>query len=161
MKQPFLKYFIALLLVGGIASSSISCKKDDDDNNNTPAKTKTEILTSHAWKVNSWTIDPPYDNGDGTFTSDRLADMEACDKDNFITFQADGKLLYDEGTQKCDPDDPQTDPGTWALLDNETKMSIDGLTLNVKSFEENKIELTDSFEEDGTTYNETITLVKN
>jgi len=110
-----------LLFCGAILLFTAACKKNDDDNNN---KTKTENLTTGNWYLRSSTFTMSIMGVDSTY--DGMADMEACEKDNFYTFLGGGVAKMDEGATKCDASDPQTETGTWALLNNETKLAING-----------------------------------
>ena len=115
----------ALLLVINGATTTLSCKKDKDDNT---AKTKTELLTTGSWKRTALVSNPAYDwYGDGTFATDVLSVMKACEKDNFETYNTNGIVETNEGATKCDPLDPQTWSVTWTFADNETKLVYGGI----------------------------------
>jgi len=109
-----------LILCAGIATLA-ACKKKDDN------KSRTEYLTSGKWFISSYYYYDKITDANGTVTD--LTDTteyptEACEKDNFITFKADGTLTSDEGATKCDTSDDQTSTGTWAFVENESKISI-------------------------------------
>jgi len=88
-----------------------SCSKNDP----APAlKTKTELLTSSSWKFSAATVG-------GTDVSGFL---QACQKDNILTFTPAGTGTLDEGPTKCNGSDPQTNPFTWNFLTNETQLFI-------------------------------------
>ncbi len=86
------------------------CKKED------PFETNTDLLQDKKWKLTAETTD-----GKNTMT-----DYEACDLDDFITYQKGGNAIHDAGAKKCLATDPQTETvGTWTL-------SADGKTIAVK-----------------------------
>jgi hypothetical protein len=87
-----------------------SCKKD----NATTPKTKTELITSGSWKIDKVTLSG----------IDYTSMIETCQKDNSISFQANGTGSWDEGPTKCDNADPQTNPFTWDFQSNETLLHI-------------------------------------
>jgi hypothetical protein len=108
MKKTF-----ALILSISMATAFIfsSCNKDDD---NTPAKTKTELITSASWKFSSATVG-------GTDVS---AFLQACQKDNKVTLVAAGTGTLDEGTTKCNAGDPQITNITWNFQSSETQVFV-------------------------------------
>lgn len=84
-----------------------SCTKEDD---NTPApKTKTELITSSPWVFLSASA-----SGVGDISSQ----VNACLKDNTITFVAGGNLTVNEGANVCSP--PYSGTNTWAFQSSET-----------------------------------------
>lgn len=88
-----------------------SCNKSDDP----PApKTKTQLLIQGTWKFKSATAS-------GTDVSSSL---QACQKDNIITFAAAGTGTIDEGPSKCNAIDPQISSLTWNFASNETILHI-------------------------------------
>lgn len=88
------------------------CGKDDPDP--VPPKTKTELITSGTWRFSSATVG-------GTDVSSSL---QACQKDNTITFATGGSGTLDEGATKCNAGDPQTSPYTWSFQSGETQLFI-------------------------------------
>ncbi len=106
-------FLFALLVLGG-------CQKDDSSGS-TP-KTKTELITSSAWKYNDAKIDT-----DNNGTGDQpipAGFVEACQLDNTITFTSNGSGSIDEGPTKCDDADPQSLPFTWSFTSNETMINF-------------------------------------
>ena len=147
----------AFLFAATLVFTNVQCKKDDDDD-----KSKTEILTSGQWRITAITITPGIDlDEDGTVDTDVYKFTEACDRDDYLVFSANGTYEDNEGATKCDTGDPQTASGNWAFNDNETKMSIDGGSANIDEFTSNKIRLsTKEIDERGTEYTTTLTLSK-
>ncbi len=110
-----------LLLLSCLVSSILlfnSCSKDDSDP--PAAKTKTELLTKATWK---------FEKAEAAIVGDITGNLEACNKDNTITFtataNAKGTGVADEGPTKCDPADPQSATFNWTLENNETQLNSD------------------------------------
>jgi hypothetical protein len=87
---------------------------DKDDNTTTTPKTKTELLTQSNWKFKSAFVG----------TTDISTSLQACQKDNILTFSASGNGNLDEGAAKCNTGDPQNNLFTWNFQTNETKIFI-------------------------------------
>lgn len=109
-------------LLAVILLFSASCKKEEDKQ-----APKTDLLTNGQWRMTTYTLSPPLDlDGDGTADADGLATFDACDKDNLFIFKRDGTLVLDHGPTKCNSSDPQSENTTWAFVNNETEIIIDG-----------------------------------
>lgn len=100
----------------------LSCKKSGSNN-----PTKTELITSAAWKFESAGLDNDH-NGtiDVPLTTSILP---ACVLDNTATFLAGGTGNADEGPTKCTPSAAQTTPFTWSFANNETALNMNGAGL--------------------------------
>lgn len=133
---------------------SVSCNKKDD---NTPApKTKTLLITQSTWKFSSATVG-------GTNVS---AFLQACQKDNILTFASNGSGVLDEGPAKCNSGDPQTNPFTWSFQNNETQLFISATlftggssTFNLVSLTETELILSQNITVSGSTQNAVVTFV--
>lgn len=112
--------YVALTMMLGFCF--LSCKKDSSENN---GPTKTELLTSSAWKYESGGVDVDK-NGSIDLSLETLGLAPACLLDNSATFNADGTGINDEGATKCDPSLPQTTPFNWSFANNETALNISG-----------------------------------
>ncbi|MCC7400567.1 MAG: lipocalin family protein [Chitinophagaceae bacterium] len=88
------------------AAVSQSCKKESKQ------KTKTDLITQAIWKFSTATA-----NG-----VDVSLLLQSCQKDNTLSFQANGNGTIDEGATKCNPGDPQSAPFTWSFQNNETSI---------------------------------------
>ncbi len=87
------------------------CSKDSDG----PAtKTKTELLAESSWKFDKAVADAPY--------GDVSAYIEACYKDNILTFLANNTGTLDEGATECSPSSAGT--FEWSFQSNETILRI-------------------------------------
>jgi hypothetical protein len=110
-----MKNFNALLLLFLLTLVFTGCDKDEDKE-----PTKEQLLMAKNWNATSiptsGTISTPF--GSSQFQLDYITQMNACQKDNFLKFEANGKVIMNEGPSKCSPGDPQTLEGTWSLTDN-------------------------------------------
>ena len=149
--------FSAIALVA-ITMSLSACKKDETTTE-TPKVAGSTLLVGKDWKTTSLTITSP-----GGII-DVFATFPACDKDDLQEFKADGTILDKAGATKCDPSDPDTEPGGfWALLENDTKFRmIDGDTTiaDIVELSANtlRVKLVDN--DNGITLTTNITMVKN
>ncbi len=115
--------FIALAVV---TSTLTMCSKEKEE-----TKTKTELITMAPWKFSSIT-----QNGiDVSFYH------PACLKDNTMTFATTGTYLEEEGSTKCNPDDPQTKTWNWHFGENETKLVMDTAAFNIVQLSESSLVL--------------------
>jgi len=124
----------------------------------TEDKSNTELLTGTDWRISAWTVSPAI-----LGITDWYANMEPCEKDDSFSFNSDGSASIDEGASKCDPDDPQTETGTWSFNSDETLLTIiaDGETQSWEIIDLTnkvlKIKWVNTDPDDGTTYTFTIT----
>lgn len=96
-----------------------ACKKNDD---NAP-RSNTDLLTASNWHLSAGTTTTLINNGPPT-TTDSYAKMSACERDNFVKFDADRTYVGDEGPTLCSASDPQTQTGTWKLENSDNKLII-------------------------------------
>lgn len=105
------KYFplmTVLLLVFSVLL--VSCDKDND-----PApKTKTQLLVQSNWKLKSATAN----GGDVTNV------IQACQRDNLLSFSVSGTGNVNEGATKCNGTDPNDIPFTWTFASGETIINV-------------------------------------
>lgn len=96
-----------------VAALLFSCQKDATDNPN-QSQTKAQLLTSASWKFSMATVN----------ATDVSGLLQTCQKDNILSFQANGSGSLDEGNSKCNSGDAQTNPFTWNFASNETVLHI-------------------------------------
>jgi hypothetical protein len=109
------------------------------------SKSKAELISSGNWYFTAYT-----ETHNGT-TTDVLAGMLTCHKDNYYVFRADGSGEFNYGVQKC-ANDPQSLPYTWTFIDNETKVKLDnGNIYIINLLTQDKLELV--FGTPGANYN--------
>lgn len=123
--RPLLFTLLAFVLLGTIAS----CKKEDN-------KSKTQLLTSGSWKVVAHTATS------GSVTIDAYKEMKDCEKDDFLVFDANGTVTFNEGAVKCENDDDQTSTSTWKFTDNETKITFDDSSATILSLTGSEFKVT-------------------
>ncbi|MBK8502717.1 MAG: hypothetical protein IPL46_11140 [Saprospiraceae bacterium] len=107
-----------MLLIMSILLLASSCRKDNED-----AIDRSKMLTEGAWQINALTIEPAID-WFGTTVTNVYAQLPSCVKDNLTIFKTNGVVNYDEGSSKCDPNEPQTTTGTWAFNVDQTILSM-------------------------------------
>jgi hypothetical protein len=149
--------FMSLLSMTFLFSA---CKKDDE------VITKTDLLTSGAWKATALTIDPAFPTFDNEgnitgSTNDLFAMMEDCSRDDIISFKADKTLIMDEGASKCDNADPQKNSGSWSFNSDETTLTItvdgDPQTMTIMELTDKVIKLKATEVDEGMTFSITTT----
>lgn len=122
-----------------VATAYSACKKEENK-----TASKMDLLTDGRWQMTAYTLSPPFDlNYDGTPDTDGLAAMEPCDRDNLFLFKKDGTLEIDEGPTKCNPFDPQINQTTtWAFVNNETEIIIDGDRATIQELTKTRFRVT-------------------
>ncbi|MEN7547122.1 hypothetical protein AAG747_04340 [Rapidithrix thailandica] len=109
---------------------------DDDDPDTT--KSKEEVLAgenSKKWKLSKMNV-PASASGITIHLNVLTFGEGVCLSDNIFEFFADGKLLVDEGTQKCSENSPQQVSGTWKWDESDENILIIGSTVFDGIFEE-------------------------
>lgn len=147
MLKSTVKLLPFLLLVLFAANS---CKKKNDQ------KSKTQLITERDWRISEWRekISP------ATTWDDQLAGEPACNLDDRFVFKTNNSYENNEGPTKCNSADPQIiDTGTWALIDSETKFSIDGQNFTILELTSSKLYLEASQTVSGITYTVQIVFV--
>jgi hypothetical protein len=119
MTQFAKKAALVMLTVAAIAG----CKKNPYNNG---SATKTQMLSSGAWKITSDYVDPPIDiNGDGRPVYELINSYPSCRTDDLFFFNADGTYVHDEGASKCNPSNPQIEErSNWKLSADESIILI-------------------------------------
>ena len=92
------------------------CKKSDEAP--ATATSRTSLLTAKSWRLTATTFTV---NGFPVPSSTFFPD---CSKDDLLKFNADKTLVKDESATKCNSSDPQTQAGTWAFNNDESKLTI-------------------------------------
>ena len=107
------KYLLPVVL----ACSFFSCSKKEKDP--TPPLTRTQLLSSKKWQLRSATIEGP-----GQPIIDIYALTSPCTRDDYEQFNLPNTYVNDEGLTKCGTADPQTKLGLWALINNDTQLTV-------------------------------------
>lgn len=124
-----LNHSIALLAIAGL--TFIGCSKDDSDSGNGPAASKTQLLTSHSWRLTS-----SYFNG-------VEIPLDACELDDTDSYGTNGIVTRAKGALLCDTTDV-TETSTWSFTNNETAIIFaagtpDEFTANVVQLDANNL----------------------
>ncbi len=135
-----------------LSFSFTACKKSD-----TPVpKTKTELLASGTWKFSNAKVGG----------SDVSSFLQACQKDNTITFAAGGTGTADEGATKCNASDPQSTSITWNFASGETILHVNTILFTggsndftLVSLSETELVVSQNITVSGTTQNAVVTFV--
>jgi len=115
---------IALVIIASVVLVSLAgC---GDKSTPTPTPSKTELICKGKWEIASLPIEPALDLGGGVKLKDYTQMLQDCEKDNFYAFKADNTYTLDEGLLKCNPADPQTEPGVWSLSADGKTFTLDG-----------------------------------
>ena len=145
-----------ILLATCLALASLflpACNKGDDS----PApKTKTQLVTQSTWRFSAATVG-------GTDVSSFL---QACQKDNTLTFSTNGTGVMDEGATRCNGSDPQTNPFTWNFQNSETTLFVSttlftggSSTFTLVNLTETQLVLSQTITVSGTPQNAVVTFV--
>lgn len=121
---------LKIVLFFAAASLAIACKKGKDK----PAAT--ELLTQKPWvieKIEERQGNEPLQN---VFLA-----YEECQKDNQWVFTSSFNFNITEGENACPGSSPREvlETGTWQLLDNNTKLDIDGEEVKIEQLDGNKL----------------------
>ena len=119
------------ILLFAATLSIVSCSKDKDDD--PPPKTKTELISTGTWKFSTATA-----NGLNVSSF-----IQACQRDNILTFQANGNGTIDEGAVICGTN-PQTSPFTWNFTNNEGGLHVSATFFTGGSGDFNVVSLTET-----------------
>ncbi len=143
----------ALIALSCLTLVFASCKKDKDEAADSSAITTQNIAGTYTY--GSVTVkedsNAPEDITDYWFD-------EPCAKDDQISLNVNGTVLFADAGVKCNP--PGDDTGIWALTANNTKINIDGDELTIQSFDGKVLKVGETEIESGKTYTLTITLNK-
>lgn len=116
--------FRTLALAAFLLTGAVACKKDHEEASPTPDNSP--AFVGKKWKMVSFTLDNPIDfDGDGKLDSDLTTFLDDCHKDDLVVFEADGKVMGDNGQQRCD-DDEQTveQTNTWSFDSASQTLSL-------------------------------------
>jgi hypothetical protein len=95
----------------------LSCSKDSQ-------QSKAALLVTSNWKIIADSISPGRVFSGPEAETDMYARYDPCELDVYFSFKSDGAYELNNGSQKCDPADPQKIQGTWFFSDNDTKLNL-------------------------------------
>jgi hypothetical protein len=131
MKNTFTRIGSIVLVISLVLGS---CKKEKDEDNTPAPKTKTELISTGTWKFSSATAN-------GLPVSSQL---QTCQKDNILTFQANGTGNINEGASKCNSGDPDNTTFNWNFASSETVLHVDKIFFTGGANDYNIVELTET-----------------
>ena len=111
----------SLFLVGSFLFLS-GCQKSTSEDDNDQTTAKQGQLMASSWKYDNAKIDAD-NNGTGD-TGIPPSVLQPCQTDNILTFTSTTDGTIDEGGVKCDASDPQSNPFTYTLTNNETVINF-------------------------------------
>ena len=101
-----------LILFAALCFTSLffsNCNKTDN-----PPPTNSDYITKAQWKFDKAT----------SSGADVSGFLDACYKDNLMTFQMNGNGVFDEGLIKCNSSDPQTTNFTWNFVNDGSLLNV-------------------------------------
>ncbi len=113
-----MKFMKTILLFAVFLTMLTSCACDEISDNR-------EKLTG-IWKLTDAVADPSLidTTETGQLFGHLFENLDACYKDNVLTFDGDGLFILDEGAIKCDSTSSQVMNGTWVFKDDESIISM-------------------------------------
>ena len=102
-----------ILLCLGVATLG-ACDKNSKP---APATTRVDLLTAKSWRLSTITASL----GSTPLPSGLIP---ACNNDDTYKFNLDKTVIQDAGASKCSSTDPQTQTGTWAFNNDQSKLTI-------------------------------------
>lgn len=118
------------LWILGLSVLLSACSKDEE-------KTTMDYLTEHSWRLTSWKV-----------AGNEY--IEACQKDDLMSFTSSGNFKYDPGTNRCSSDQ-QIETGTYTLQEMTITLAVDSEVLVLPITTINEETLVFSVSEDGET----------
>ena len=111
---------LLLMLAGAATICFYGCdNEDDDDNVVEPSASRTEMITS-----TDWTMESSVMVQDGQ-TVDLLAAQPATSQDDVFKFEESGKAVREEGETKDVGNSDVVDTGTWSFMNEEKDLKVD------------------------------------
>ncbi|GAB3511402.1 hypothetical protein GCM10027341_50830 [Spirosoma knui] len=98
-----------------ILSGASACKKDQD--NASPSPASAPAFVGKSWTMTAYTLDTPIDfDGDGTLDNDLTTFLDECHTDDSVVFEANGKVMGNNGQQRCEADEQAVEQtNTWSF----------------------------------------------
>lgn len=143
------KLFTLVLAASLSVLSFTSCSKNADKPATPGNSTKDKLVGSY--KLAEVTL------VDEEGTTDVLALMNSCDRDDLYVLKADMTSAVVDAGEQCSPSSAET--GTWSLPDNNT-IVLSGTTFQIKSMDGTTLKLSGEYSEDDIEATLNITYVK-
>lgn len=82
-----------------------------------------QLLIDRQWLVTAFTVEPGWLHPqDSVLITDLLLATEACARDDFYTFDANGVYTHHRGELKCNSSEPASTTSRWTLSRNQDKL---------------------------------------
>lgn len=111
------KINLLVLIMSALAVFS-GCKKDSTEVD------KASLITGKSWKLTAYT-----EGGKDELHST----YDDCELDDIATYFAGGKLVMNQGTIKCNNNDPQTEDLKWSIDGDKLTISQEGYALKIEA----------------------------
>ena len=102
--------------------AACSKKKENPTTPPSTTKSKKDLVVDGKWQWSAFAF-VMNNNGKDSLV-DAWSQVKDCDKDDIMTYSANGTGVIDEGATKCDPNAAQTKNITWELMNNETQVKV-------------------------------------
>ena len=105
--------YVLTVLLTGVMLGCVACKAPNES-------TSMTLLTAPKWRLTGWVF-----HAEGYATPDKYPPgLEACNRDDFTSFKANGTYVDDQGLIKCRPDVPQARCFRWRFLAGGRKLGM-------------------------------------
>jgi len=111
-----MRNLIAVFVVTILLVNIFGCKSKSEPE--PPRSAKERQLSGNKWKLNAAETIPAIPG------INALNYLEECYKDNIYTFLPGGTLSVDEGSSKCNVENPQVITGEWKLSHDEEQLDL-------------------------------------
>lgn len=82
-----------------------------------------KLLMNSQWQVTAFTVDPGWLHPqDSVLITDLLLATEACARDDYYTFDANGIYTHHRGQLRCNSTEPESTNSRWTLSRNNGKL---------------------------------------
>lgn len=82
-----------------------------------------KILMNSQWVVTAFTVEPGWMHPqDSVLITDLLLATEACARDDYYTFDANGIYTHHRGELRCNSTEPESTTSRWTLSRNDGKL---------------------------------------
>jgi hypothetical protein len=106
------RFFLSVFLV----AFCTACRKADEKPLMQP--TTTDLLTRSQWREVGHTFGS-FGTNRNSFTGGNMYDQQpTCRRDDFLRFNANQTVVFDEGASRCNSTDPQQKTDAWSLVNN-------------------------------------------
>jgi hypothetical protein len=92
------------------------------------------LLTADSWTYYQFGIDQNFDG-----LIDVPTNLQNCAKDDLVAFNAYGSGSFDQGTDICYPEFPQSQPFDWQFHNNEKQIEYGGTIHTILELNENQL----------------------